>query len=270
MVAKLPVKTLTAAYNCLYLQASIIDHRRRPVSALHEVSNNSYFTPKKTLTVSVKNFSGKIRSYFKENPYIISLLYNIFHCPSAFFVKCFKFTGAFLSGIKFSIKGKGNQVLCKNLARMRNCEILIIGNNNRIVIDENCRLKNLSLWIEGDNNEITIGEYTYIFGGELAALEGTGITIGKDCLFSRSIEFRTADSHKIFDESGHRINQAESINIGSHVWLGAHVKVLKGASVADGSVVGIGSIVTKPLTTPNAIYAGTPAKIIKEHISWSR
>ncbi len=220
--------------------------------------------------MSAKIFPGTIRSYFKENPSIISLFYNLFHCPFAFFVKGFKFTGAFLSKMKINIKGKNNQVICKKLTRMRNCEILIIGNNNRIEIDEHCRLKNLTLWIEGNNNEITIGEYTYSFGGELAALEGTSIKIGRDCLFSHSIEFRTADSHKIYDESDQRINQAESINIGSHVWLGAHVKVLKGGSVADGSVVGIGSIVTKPLPTPNAIYAGTPARMIKEHISWKR
>ncbi|MDE5785945.1 MAG: acyltransferase, partial [Duncaniella sp.] len=159
--------------------------------------------------------------------------------------------------------------VCDKLARLHNCRIRVTGNHNRIIISGHCYLSGLTLWIEGDNNEIVIGENTFAYGGELAALEGTRIEIGNDCLFSHSIEFRTSDSHKIFDESGHRINPAKSISIAPHVWLGAHVKVLKGASVAEGSVVGIGSIVTGNLATPHAIYAGNPAKLIKEHISWS-
>lgn len=217
-----------------------------------------------------KYVPGVVRRFFKEKPWLLSSVWNLLHCPSAFFVKGGRFEGAFLRAVKFSIKGRDNHIICDKLSRLRNCSVVIAGNNNRIIINEHCYLSGLTLWIEGDNNEIVIGENTFIFGGELAALEGSHIEIGDDCLFSHSIEFRTSDSHKIYDENGIRINNAESIHIASHVWLGAHVKVLKGTSIAQGSVVGMGSIVTKNLTTPSAIYAGVPAKLIKERISWSK
>ena len=117
---------------------------------------------------------------------------------------------------------------------------------------------------------IVIGNQTSIRGGQLAALEGTSITIGEDCMFSHSIAFRTSDSHVIKDHDGNRINPAKSISIGDHVWLGAHVTVLKGVEIASNSIVGIGAIVTSSLSTSNTIYAGIPAKKVKENINWSR
>jgi maltose O-acetyltransferase len=53
------------------------------------------------------------------------------------------------------------------------------------------------------------------------------------------------------------------IEIGAGVWLGARVLVMPGVTIGDGCLVGAGSVVTKDLEA-NAIYAGVPAKKLRE------
>ncbi len=83
---------------------------------------------------------------------------------------------------------------------------------------------------------------------------------------------RTSDGHSIYNpDTGELLNKPKSgINIGNHVWVGTDVFILKDVSIADNTVVGAGSIVTKAFTDKNVILAGTPAKIIKTNVNWSR
>ena len=55
----------------------------------------------------------------------------------------------------------------------------------------------------------------------------------------------------------------ESTVIGSDCWVGAHVIIKCGVKIADGCVIAMGSVVTKN-TEPYGIYAGVPAKRIRE------
>lgn len=81
---------------------------------------------------------------------------------------------------------------------------------------------------------------------------------------------RTSDGHGIFDASTKEcINQPSDVLIGDHVWLGNSSRVNKGSTIHSGSVIGQGSIVSK-VVDGNCIYAGIPAKKIKENIVWSR
>lgn len=57
---------------------------------------------------------------------------------------------------------------------------------------------------------------------------------------------------------------SKEINISNHVWIGANVTVLSGVSIAEGVVVAAGSVVTKDLDSADTLYAGVPAKKIKE------
>lgn len=120
-----------------------------------------------------------------------------------------------------------------------------------------------------DDSNVTIGNKTTINGAEFWVTEGKNITIGEDCMFARNIELRTGDNHAIF-QNGKRLNKGSSISIGNHVWVGANVKILKGVVVPSGSVIGNASLVTKVLEEENAIYAGTPTRLIKSNICWYR
>lgn len=51
--------------------------------------------------------------------------------------------------------------------------------------------------------------------------------------------------------------------IGNDVWVGEGCKIKAGVTIGDGAVIGMGSIVTKDVE-PYAVYAGNPAKKIKD------
>jgi acetyltransferase-like isoleucine patch superfamily enzyme len=59
-----------------------------------------------------------------------------------------------------------------------------------------------------------------------------------------------------------------NINIGEHCYIGSAVRFAPGSSVGDNCMVSLGSIVTKKLTTNNAVIAGQPAEIIVENYDW--
>lgn len=54
-----------------------------------------------------------------------------------------------------------------------------------------------------------------------------------------------------------------AVSIGRHAILGTYAIVFPGCDIAEGCAVGAGAIVTKP-TTPWGIYAGNPARRVKE------
>jgi acetyltransferase-like isoleucine patch superfamily enzyme len=97
------------------------------------------------------------------------------------------------------------------------------------------------------------------------------MTIGHDCMFAYDIDVRTGDSHSIIETSSQaRVNYAENVTIGNHVWIAAHCSILKGIVISDDSIVATGSIVTKAFFRHGTIIAGNPARVIKEGITWSR
>lgn len=113
------------------------------------------------------------------------------------------------------------------------------------------------------------GRGTYFAGKiHLAAIEGTRIEIGNDCLFSSEIVFRTGDSHSILDMDGNRINASKDIIVGNHVWVGHRALINKGVTIEDDSIIGTGAIVTRSFCEKNVVIAGVPAKIIKSNVNW--
>ena len=172
--------------------------------------------------------------------------------------------------IKCKIRSRGNNtIILHKGAVLRHTTINIQGSNNIIEIGECVKINCGDIHIEDDGNSIVIDEGTNICGRtHLACIEGSSIKIGKDCLFSSEIVFRTGDSHSILDMDGNRINPSENIVIGDHVWIGYRALVNKGVVIPKNSVVGTGAIVTKTFEEENVVIAGVPAKIVKHNINW--
>ena len=59
------------------------------------------------------------------------------------------------------------------------------------------------------------------------------------------------------------VNNA-GIHIGSNCWIGAKVTVLDGVFLEDDCVVAAGAVLKAGRYAANSIYAGVPAKRIKE------
>ena len=188
-------------------------------------------------------------------------------------------------------KGQGNKIIAP-CALLKKVDVRISGNNNTVIVEDFCTLKNVSIYIHGSNNTNSIGKWSTLIQAELgvsddnggihigertrilgktglAAIEGTHIRIGEDCLFSSDIHFRTGDSHSLLDMQGRRINAAQDIVIGDHVWVGTKVTCLKGANVSDHSVIGACALVTGKFDEPNCVLAGVPAKVVKKDVDWS-
>jgi acetyltransferase-like isoleucine patch superfamily enzyme len=103
------------------------------------------------------------------------------------------------------------------------------------------------------------------------ALEGKNITIGSNCMISYDVAVRTSDAHSVVSaDSLKRINPAQDVVIGNHVWLAAHTLIQKGAKIGDGCIVGARSVVTKVFDEPNCVLAGVPAKVLKTNTTWDR
>lgn len=177
----------------------------------------------------------------------------------------------FLSNVRFDVAGNNNLISIGVGAELSDLVIYIRGNNHVLKIANNCEYKSGSVWFEDHDCQIVIGRYTTIESAHLAVTEpNSKIIIGEDCMFSRDIEFRTGDSHTIIDlETKKRINPAQDIEVGNHVWIGARSIILKGARIGNNSIIGINAIVTSDVPD-HSIAAGIPAKEIKNNIDWIR
>ncbi len=63
-------------------------------------------------------------------------------------------------------------------------------------------------------------------------------------------------------------SESHPIEIGEDVWIGANVLIRQGVRIGRGSVIGANSVVTKDIE-PYAVYAGAPAKKIKNRLDYS-
>ena len=218
----------------------------------------------------------RLKSFIFSNSNMLTLASFIYNLNNIFRVNCsphnkIQYSKAFLRKTRIKINKDNNSILIMTGSFLYNCSIAIYGKNNKVIIGKECRLKDVQFHIEDDNNFIFIGNYTTIAGHtHLACIEGTKITIGEDCMFSKDIVFRTGDSHSIIDENRNRINPSKDILIGNHVWIGNKVIVTKGVNINDNSIIGTGSLVTNSFNDSNIVIAGVPARKIKSGINWLR
>lgn len=200
----------------------------------------------------------------------VGIIYKIFN------LSCMKLAGnnrvhvrGFMLLNKITIKGRNNEVVIRS-DLLINSDIYIKGDNNRLILGANTLIKDSDFWLEDDDNTINIGNKTSIEGAHVAALEGTKISVGEDCMLSNHIVMRTSDSHAIYDmETNKRINEAKDIMLENHVWVGSYVKIMKGVKINSGAIIALGSIVTKNVAD-NIITGGIPGSQIKSSVYWTR
>lgn len=183
-----------------------------------------------------------------------------------------KLNGAILRNCKLkSLTPNYRMTLGKGL-KLINCEILFLGNNNLLSIsnDGGGEIKNTTFWMQHEGSKIIIGNNFTMEGGKLSANEGKSILIGNDCMFSNGIDIRNGDGHAIRNLEGKRLNTAENIIIGNHVWLCAYAKILKGSLIPDNCIIGNSAVVSSKFKEKNVVYAGIPARKVKENITWTR
>lgn len=106
---------------------------------------------------------------------------------------------------------------------------------------------------------LRIGARTII--GDGAILDArAGLSIGADVNFSTGVHIWTAQHDWSSDDFAY---VKAPVTIGDRAWLGPRVTVLPGTQIGEGVVVAAGAV-AKGVLEPYGLYAGVPAKRIKD------
>lgn len=121
-----------------------------------------------------------------------------------------------------------------------------------------------------------INDYTYI--GSSSYIDKSVKKIGKFCSIAMNAKiglqnhpFHWVSTHPIaykkkygFIKKDRPLSDTndKKTTIGNDVWIGANVTVLGGVTIENGAVIAANSLVNSNIE-PYAIYAGTPAKLVK-------
>lgn len=111
---------------------------------------------------------------------------------------------------------------------------------------------------------IEIGCGTYINNNAVIIADKTRIKIGSNCLIGPDFFITDSDFHGLsVDERRSGVYQCSEVVVSDNVFIGAGVRVLKGVVIGENSVLASGSVVVNDVD-PNSIYAGVPARKVKE------
>lgn len=174
--------------------------------------------------------------------------------------------------IAINFRGSHNTMIVSPQARISWLQVEFDCSNATLEIGPHGKVPAFMGWIRlGQDATVRIGaNVSTTKTCTITAVEGATVTIGDDVMIASENELRTDDAHPIFDvTTGQRINPAQDITIGNHVWIAKRAVLLGGASIGDGSVLGFGSIL-KGRVPNNCVAAGTPARVVRENIAWER
>lgn len=110
----------------------------------------------------------------------------------------------------------------------------------------------------------SIGKDVYIANGCNIVTNGC-LRIGDEVIFGPGVLVSTGNHQ--FDGQSYRFSPStkEDVSIGIGCWIGGNCTILCGVHVPDKSVIGAGAVVTKKSCNgTSGLYAGSPAKLIKE------
>ncbi|MEZ5045884.1 MAG: acyltransferase [Chitinophagaceae bacterium] len=114
----------------------------------------------------------------------------------------------------------------------------------------------------GKSYNITIGNHVYIAYGNW--IQGsTDIIIQDEVMFGPKSNIISGNHTRKDGSFRYGGNKYAPIIIESGAWVAGSCAVLAGAKLGKGSVLGANSVLNKEVP-PNCLYAGNPAKFIKE------
>lgn len=145
--------------------------------------------------------------------------------------------------------------------------LLYIHNGGKIIINGPISLSR-GIYLEANGGIIFFGSDVKMNTGCYIEAEKSRIEIGNNCSFGWNCTLKNCDGHHVILNQQELINNGD-IHIGNHCWICSESAILKNGYLPDNSVLAYKSLLTKKLSDKaGCLYAGFPAKIVKENIGW--
>lgn len=149
--------------------------------------------------------------------------------------------------------------------------LLAAGGGATVFLGPRCELTAGDLYCGGGSALVLNGDVTATRCAVVDARNGGAVVAQADQLWAANVYLATDDMHRLEDlDTGERINPyGATIRLGSHVWLGRDAVVTGHVDIGAGAVVGARSLVRGQKVAAYTAVAGTPARVIRERVTWS-
>ena len=161
----------------------------------------------------------------------------------------------------------GLVVLASPLVSM---SLLLGGDSATVFVGPDSEMTCGEIYCGGGSSVILLGQVMATGEATLDARNGGSIVCEPDQLWAARVYIATDDMHSLEDlATGVRFNPyGGRIRLGRHVWLGREAIVTGHVEIGDSAVVGMRSLVRGQKVPAHTAVAGTPARVIREGITW--
>ena len=172
-----------------------------------------------------------------------------------------------------SFKGNNNILYCEGNVKINGAQILFEGNNSIVYLSSTINSQYSITLVIYNNSTFFIGrEGNLSTPININIQESQNVIIGAECSLSSGVNIRTADIHPIYDNSTkQRINHAQSVFIGDHVWIGHLSYISRGVKIGSGAIVENYSFVPHNARIhSNSLVIGNPVRIEKQNVFFTK
>jgi carbonic anhydrase/acetyltransferase-like protein (isoleucine patch superfamily) len=182
-----------------------------------------------------------------------------------------------IGNVRIETSGSGNLVFIDNRAwrGMLNANIRMLGSEAAVIFNDIGADGYVALpdvFLRSDQQFLFWGSGASAVGCSVE-IEGVGqgLVVGDDALISNGVWIRNYNMHALHDlGTGARIGRPPVTTvIERHVWLGQDALLLSCERIGTGSVIGARAFVNAAIP-PRVVAAGTPARVIRQGVSWGR
>jgi acetyltransferase-like isoleucine patch superfamily enzyme len=155
-------------------------------------------------------------------------------------------------------------------SRLDSLSLLLGGAGATVFVGADCELTAGEIYCGGGSSVVLHGKVMATGQAVLDARNGGSILAEHDQLWAARVYIATDDMHSLVDlDTGVRFNPyGGRIRLGRHVWLGREAVVTGHVEIGESAVVGMRSLVRGQKVPANTAVAGTPARVIRERITW--
>ena len=175
--------------------------------------------------------------------------------------------------VKFNARAGRNILFLEGNLKLGKSVINFNGSGSVVFLSANKHPYHFRLMVHS-NQAVYFGKNNFInrydAAMQLILSEQKHFLMGSNCTVSFNTWVRNSDPHLIYStETKERLNPTRSVFIGDHVWIGQFATILKGTHIGSGSIIGANAVVSGKIIPSNTIWAGNPARQIKDKIFWA-